>query len=96
MTSLVEQPDDVGARADHVPLVAERLLERARAAEPVARLEDEHLLAGAGEVGGAGEPVVAAADDDHVPAARGQLADRRGQPDPAEPVGDRVHAGSPA
>ena len=88
---LVEQPDDVGARADHVPVVGERLLERAGAAEPVARLQDEHLVAGPGEVGGAGEPVVAAADDDDVPAPRGELTDRRRQPDPAEAIGDGVH-----
>ena len=71
---LVEQPDDVGARADHVPSVVERALERAGAAELVARLEHEHRPAGPGEVGGGGEPVVAAADDDGVPRRGGEGA----------------------
>ena len=60
---LVEQADDVGARADDVVGVGERALERAGAAEPLAALEHEHRLAGLGEVGGGGEAVVAAADD---------------------------------
>ena len=47
---LVEQADDVGARADRVAVVGERALERARAAEPLAALEHEHRLAGLGEV----------------------------------------------
>ena len=79
----VEQADDVGAGADHVALVGERALEGAGAAELVAALEHEHRLAGLGEVGGGGEPVVPAADDDRVPVARGELGDRRRQPDPA-------------
>ena len=48
-------------------------------------------LPGAGEVRGAGEAVVAAADDDDVPALLREVADRRGQPDLAQHVGDRVH-----
>jgi hypothetical protein len=41
---LVEQADDVGARAHDEALVGERALERARAAEPLAALEHEHAL----------------------------------------------------
>ena len=85
----VEQADDVRARADDVARVGERALERARAAEPLAPLEHEDGLAGAGEVGRAREPVVAAADDHGVPLARGQLGDRRGQADLSQPRGDR-------
>ena len=39
------------------------------AAEDGAALEDAHGEAGFGEVAGAGEAVVAAADDDHIEAA---------------------------
>ena len=42
---LVEQADDVGARADDVARVGERLLQRARPAEPLAPLEHEHRAA---------------------------------------------------
>ena len=78
---LVEQADDVGARADDEALVGERALERRRAAELLAPLEDEHPLAGLRQIGGGREPVVAAADDDRVPLARGELGDRLGQAD---------------
>ena len=78
---VVEQPDDVGAGADHVAGIRERALEGAGAAEALAALEDEHALAGAREVGGRGEPVVAAADDDRVPVAGRELADGLGQAD---------------
>ena len=88
---VVEQADDVGAGADDVVGVGERALERARAAEPLAALEHEHGLAGAGEVGGAGEPVVAAADDDRVPVAGGELLHGRGQADLAQLLRDGVH-----
>ena len=93
---LIEQAEHVGAGADHEPLVGERPLERAGAAEPLAALEDEHRAPGPGQVGGGGEPVVAAADDDGVPVARGDLGDRHRQPDLAEVGGDLVrplHAG---
>ena len=70
---LVEQADDVGAGADDEVGVVERALERAGAAEPLAALEHEDALAGLGEVGGGGEAVVAAADDDRVPVACGEL-----------------------
>jgi hypothetical protein len=56
---------------DHVrrsrdALAGPQLLGHARAAEDVARLEDAHAQAGAREVGGRGEAVVPAADDDRV------------------------------
>ena len=89
---LVEQADDVGARADDVARVAERPLERAGAAEPLAALEHEDRLAGAGEVRGAREAVVAAADDHGVPVAGGELGDGRGQADLAQLLRDGVHA----
>ena len=88
---VVEQADDVGAGADDVVGVGERALERARAAEPLAPLEHEHGLAGPGEVGRAGEAVVAAADDDRVPVAGGELLHGRGQPDLAQLLRDGVH-----
>src|SRR4029453_10963933 len=89
---LVEQADHVRARADDVAgILGERPLERARAAEPLAPLEHEHPLAGAGKVRGGGEAVVAAADDHNVPVPLGQLGDRSGQPDLAELLCDGVH-----
>ena len=89
---LVEQADDVGARADDEALVGERALERAGAAQALAALEHEHRAAGAREVGRGGQAVVAAADDDGVPLARGELGQRLGEPDLAEPGCDLVHA----
>ena len=89
---LVEQADDVGAGADDVAVVVERALQRAGAAEPLAALEHEHAAPGPRQVGGRGEAVVAAADDDHVPLAGGEVAERLRQPDLAELLGDLVHA----
>ena len=77
----VQQADYIGAGADYVALVREGALERAGAAEAVTALEHEDLLAGPGEVGGRRQAVVAAADDDRVPLARGELGERRRQPD---------------
>ena len=55
---LVEQPDDVRARAHRVALVLERPLERARAPELLAALEHEHRLPGLRQVGrGRGSPL---------------------------------------
>ena len=84
----VEQADDVGAGADHEALVGERALERRRAAELLAALEHQHPLAGAREVGGGGEPVVAAADDDRVPrrAPRARRPAPAGRPARATPL----------
>ena len=79
ITELVEQADDVGAGADDEALVGERPLQRAGAAEPLAALEHEHAAAGPRQVGGRGEAVVAAADDDRVPLA----ARRARRPAPA-------------
>jgi hypothetical protein len=58
-------------RREHVrrsrdALAGPQLLGHARAAEDVARLEDAHAQTGAREVGGRGEAVVPAADDDRV------------------------------
>src|SRR5439155_10366604 len=63
----MEQPDEVRARADHETWIAERPLERARATDLIAPLEHEHRPARPRQVGGGGEPVVTAADDDGVP-----------------------------
>ena len=68
--ALVKQADHVGAGADQIAIVAERLLQRAGTAELVAALEDQDLLAGKREVGSRGQPVMAAADDDRVPLPR--------------------------
>ncbi len=91
---LVEQPDHVRARADDEALVGERTLQRGRPAEALAAFEHEHPAPGAGQVGGGGEPVVTAPDDDRVPVALGELGDRLGKADLAEPGRDLVHAGT--
>ena len=68
----VEVPDDLGPQerddvgADRELEAGEDLLGHRRAAEDVAPLEDEDLLAGAREVGGVDQAVVAASDDDDV------------------------------
>ena len=59
-----QQRDDVGA--DRELEAREHLLGDGGAAEHVAALEHEHLLARAREVGRGDEPVVPAADDDRV------------------------------
>ena len=74
----VEQPDEVRAGAHDRARIAERPLERARAAELRPPLEDDDGPAGARQVGGGGEAVVAAADDDGIPDAPGQLTWRDG------------------
>jgi hypothetical protein len=84
----VQQPDHVGARAHQPGGVGEGLLERAGAAEPVAALQHHHGPAGAGEIGGRGEPVVPAADDHRVPAPGGEVGRCHRQPDLAESVLD--------
>src|SRR5262249_40359531 len=87
----VEQADDVRARADDVAIVVERALQRAGAAEPLAPLEHQHALAGAREVGGGGEAVVAAAPDGGAPRGGPHFVERRGGPAPAELGRDLVH-----
>ena len=58
------QADDVRGRRD--PVAGPRLLGDRRPAERGPLLEHEHVEPAAREVGGAREPVVAPADDDHV------------------------------
>jgi hypothetical protein len=90
---LVEEPDDVRTGAHDVALVVERALQGAGAAEALAALQHEDALTGASKVGGGGEAVVAAANDDGVPITGGQLGDWRRQADLAhEPI--HVHAPS--
>ena len=60
----LQHRDDVGGARD--ALARPHLLGHAGAAEDVAALEHAHAQARAREVGGGGEPVVAAADDDRV------------------------------
>ena len=64
----LQHRDHVGAARDAG--AGPELLGDAGAAEDVAPLEAHHLQPGAGEVGGRGEPVVTAADDDRVVGAR--------------------------
>ena len=78
----MEQAAQIGARRDAI--AGPRLLDGAGAAQPLARFEHEHLLAGARQVSGAGQPVVAAAHDDGIPAFAGQFLHGRRQPDLAE------------
>ncbi len=68
----IELADDLGPQQRH-HVRADRELEAGKhlfgdggAAEHVPALEHEHLASRAGEVGGAGQPVVPAADDDRV------------------------------
>ena len=75
--AMVEETDQVGARADHEPGIVERVVERARAADAVTRLEDEHSAPDACKVSGGGEAVVAGADDDHIPRLGCGLAAQR-------------------
>ena len=59
-----KQRDDV--RADGEVKALEDLLSDRGAAEDVAAFEDQHLASGSGQVGGGGQAVVPAADDDGV------------------------------
>ena len=78
----VQEAGEVGAgRHAHA---GEWLLDGAGSADPVAGLENEDALAGAGEVGGAGESVMAGSDDDGVPGFGGELADGSGKSELAE------------
>ena len=82
----VQEPDQVGARADQPGRVGERLLEGARPAELFPSLQDEDAQARPGQVGRGGQAVVAPTHDHDVPAPRGQLGHRGRQPDPPEDV----------
>ena len=59
-----QQRDDVAEHAE--PEAGEQLFGHRGAAEDMPLFQDERLQAGASEVGGADEPVVAAADDHRV------------------------------
>jgi len=63
----MEQADEVRAGADHEAGIAERPFERARPTDLITPFEHEHRPARPRQVGGGGEPVVAAADHDCVP-----------------------------
>ena len=76
----IEQAHDVRAGAHDVPGVGERALEGARTAQTLAALQHEDGPAGSGQVGRAGQAVVAAADDHRVPRAERQLAMGAGSP----------------
>jgi hypothetical protein len=66
---MVEEADEIRARTHNEPRVLERMLEGARTADAIARLEHEHGAPGASEICSRGEAVVAGSDDDHVPGA---------------------------
>jgi hypothetical protein len=66
---MVEEADEIRARTDDESRVLERMLERARATDAVARLEHEHGAPRASEICRCGEAVVAGTDDDHIPGA---------------------------
>ena len=74
---VVEETDEIRARAHHESRILEGMLERARAADAVARFEHEHGATGTGEIGGRGEAVVAGADNDRVPWGGARLAGHR-------------------
>ena len=83
----LEHRDHVGGARD--ALAGPQLLGHARAAEDVARLEDAHAQAGARQVGGGGEAVVPAADDDRVvvrPAAVAVAVERAHDPTSTAPA----------
>ncbi len=73
----MQQAREVGAGRH--PDAGKGLFNGAGAADAKPRFEDENTLAGAREIGGAGEAVVAGADDDGVPRFGGEFADGRGQ-----------------
>ena len=61
----MQQAGQIGARR-HVD-AGPGLFHRAGAADAVAAFENENAFPGAGEIGGAGEPVVSGAHDDRIP-----------------------------
>ena len=71
-TSGCSSPTTYAHGLTRYPGVGERRVERGGAAELLAGLQHEHRTAGPGEVGGGGEPVVAAAD--HAPRPRCRAA----------------------
>ena len=67
-----QQTDDVGE--DGKPETRIQLLADRRAAEDMTTLEHQHGLAGLCQVGGGGETVVAAPDDDRIPDFRHRIS----------------------
>jgi len=65
--AMVEQANEVGARADDERGIVEGVLERAGAADPVTRLEHQHRATCPSQVGGCGQAVVAGSDHNGVP-----------------------------
>ena len=63
----MQQADQVRTRAHHEARVGERPLERARAADLRTSLQHDDAEARPRQIGGGGEPVVTAPDDDDVP-----------------------------
>ena len=64
MISGRKQRDDI--RADRELEAGKDFFRHGGPAEHVTALQYQHFLAGAGEIGGVGQAVVAAADDNHV------------------------------
>jgi len=67
--TMVEEATRYAHGLTNEPRVFERMLEGARTADAVARLEHEHGAPRASEICGGGEAVVAGADHDHIPGA---------------------------
>ena len=88
---VVEHADDIGARADDVPLVFEWPLEGAGAADALAALEHENALPLTRQIRRGRQSVVAAADDDDVPVAARPARRRGGEAELAQLFCDRVH-----
>src|SRR5207249_1614827 len=63
----MEEADEVRARAHHEPAIVKRAVESARSAQLLPAFEHEDGASGAREIGGGGQAVVPAADDDRVP-----------------------------
>ena len=59
-----EKRDDIGTNGEFE--AGENFLGHRRSAEHVAALQHQDLLAGTREIGGVGQPVMAAADHDYV------------------------------
>ena len=75
----VEQAGEIRARRHAHP--GEGFFHGAGSAHARAAFDDQDALTGTRKVGGAGEAVMAGADDDRVPGMRGQFADRRRKTD---------------
>ena len=75
----MQQSGEIGARRNED--ARPKLFRSARSPNSIAGFQDEHALAGAGKVGGAGEAVVAAAGYNDVPAPRGERRNGFGKTD---------------